>query len=271
MSSLPFSRLICAKRRSRSPRFATSPCTLVTFLPISFTAAANSGSRRPVMKTYAPSFTNCLAVARPMPLLPPVMSASFPSSLPMYFSLGEARRSSDRWYGAAIYHVFAPVNRGCPVRNQEGDQFRDLFGPARPADGNSSERVHQPLAGSVLIGPGLFGEPDDEAMCSRRFDVARRNRIHADALRPNFLRQPLPLGRQPRLGGRIGERRLEQWQAPLDGRDMDDDARSLPQHSWQQSAFEADGGEEVGIDGVLPIRVAQSQHAAPRCGRTAHN
>src|SRR5207249_12155952 len=50
---------------------------------------------------------------------------------------------------------------------------------------------------------------------------------------------------------------------------MDDDARSLPQHSWQQSAVEADGGEEVGIDGVLPIRVAQSQHAAARCGRTA--
>ena len=38
----------------------------------------------PVMKTYAPSFTNCLAVARPMPLLPPVMSAIFPSSLFIY-------------------------------------------------------------------------------------------------------------------------------------------------------------------------------------------
>src|SRR5437870_5315627 len=35
------------------------------------------------MKTYAPSFTNCFAVARPMPLLPPVMSATLPSSLPM--------------------------------------------------------------------------------------------------------------------------------------------------------------------------------------------
>src|SRR5205809_6111488 len=38
------------------------------------------------MKTYAPSFTNCFAVARPMPPLPPVMSAIFPSSLPIYFS-----------------------------------------------------------------------------------------------------------------------------------------------------------------------------------------
>src|SRR6266481_4593683 len=38
------------------------------------------------MKTYAPSFTNCFAVAKPMPLLPPVMSAIFPSSLFMYSS-----------------------------------------------------------------------------------------------------------------------------------------------------------------------------------------
>ncbi len=34
----------------------------------------------------APSFTNCFAVARPMPLLPPVMSAIFLSSLFMYSS-----------------------------------------------------------------------------------------------------------------------------------------------------------------------------------------
>src|SRR6266436_6166551 len=39
------------------------------------------------MKTYAPSFTNCFAVARPMPLLPPVTRAVFPSSLPMFSSL----------------------------------------------------------------------------------------------------------------------------------------------------------------------------------------
>jgi hypothetical protein len=67
--------------------FDTSPCTPVILLPISFTAAANSGSRRPVMKTYAPLFTNYCAVARPMPLLPPVISAIFPSSLLIYFFL----------------------------------------------------------------------------------------------------------------------------------------------------------------------------------------
>jgi hypothetical protein len=33
------------------------------------------------MKTYAPSATNLFAVAKPMPLFPPVLSAIFPSSL----------------------------------------------------------------------------------------------------------------------------------------------------------------------------------------------
>src|SRR5262245_43237563 len=47
MSSLPFSRLICAKRRSRSPRFDTSPWTPVTLLSISSTAAAVSGLTAP--------------------------------------------------------------------------------------------------------------------------------------------------------------------------------------------------------------------------------
>lgn len=36
----------------------------------------------PLMKMYAPSFTNYFAVERPMPLSAPVMSAIFPSSLP---------------------------------------------------------------------------------------------------------------------------------------------------------------------------------------------
>src|SRR5260370_1270211 len=82
-SSLPFSCLICENRRSRSPSFETSPWTPVTFFPISFTAAASSPSRRPVMKTCAPSLANRFAVASPMPLLPPVTSAIFPSSLPI--------------------------------------------------------------------------------------------------------------------------------------------------------------------------------------------
>src|ERR1700758_3151643 len=82
MSSRPFSRLICAKRLSKSSRFEESALTAVTWPLISFAAASNSASRRPVTKTYAPSLTKRWAVARPIPAVPPVTSAIFPSSFP---------------------------------------------------------------------------------------------------------------------------------------------------------------------------------------------
>src|SRR5580693_5610389 len=87
MSMCPFCCFTVAYKRSRSARFETSPCTAEMFLPICFTAASSSPLRRPVIKTYAPSATKRCAVARPIPLLPPVMTATFPSSLSMSFLL----------------------------------------------------------------------------------------------------------------------------------------------------------------------------------------
>src|SRR4051812_42795202 len=51
--------------------------------PTSATARSSSACLRPVMKTFAPSEANRLAVASPMPLLPPVTTATLPSSLPI--------------------------------------------------------------------------------------------------------------------------------------------------------------------------------------------
>src|SRR5260221_2688625 len=45
-------------------------------------AVSSSRCRRPVMYTWAPSLASCLAVARPMPELPPVTRATLPSSFP---------------------------------------------------------------------------------------------------------------------------------------------------------------------------------------------
>src|SRR5580700_6727445 len=50
-------------------------------VPIAFTASSSSFWRRPVMKTYAPSLTKSFAVANPIPSVPPVMTATLPSSL----------------------------------------------------------------------------------------------------------------------------------------------------------------------------------------------
>src|SRR6266436_2694115 len=52
-----------------------------TLLPIVFTASSSSFWRRPVMKTYAPSLTKSFAVANPIPSVPPVITATLPSSL----------------------------------------------------------------------------------------------------------------------------------------------------------------------------------------------
>src|SRR6266852_8619609 len=57
-----------------------SPCTPDTLLPIAFTASSSSFWRRPVMKTWAPSLTKSFAVVNPIPSVPPVMTATFPSS-----------------------------------------------------------------------------------------------------------------------------------------------------------------------------------------------
>src|SRR5262249_55309085 len=53
------------------------------FLPIRAAASSSSFLRRPVITTCAPSSTKRFAVAKPMPLLPPVTTATFPESLPM--------------------------------------------------------------------------------------------------------------------------------------------------------------------------------------------
>jgi len=41
---------------------------------------------------------------------------------------------------------------------------------------------------------------------------------------------------------------------------------STLQHAREQPAIEADGSEQVGVDGVLPVLVAERQHPAARRG-----
>src|ERR1700680_2891734 len=50
---------------------------------MAFTASSSSFWRRPVMKMYAPSLTKSLAEAKPIPVVPPVTTATLPRNLPM--------------------------------------------------------------------------------------------------------------------------------------------------------------------------------------------
>src|SRR5690242_11605539 len=59
-----------------SARFAMSPRTPATCPPMAATAASSASWRRPVMNTEAPSAEKALAVARPIPLVPPVTTTT---------------------------------------------------------------------------------------------------------------------------------------------------------------------------------------------------
>src|SRR2546425_5264459 len=72
---------------STSVSLATSACTATTPFPIILTASSSVFLLRPEMATLAPSSCKRLAVASPMPLLPPVTTATFPSSLFISVSL----------------------------------------------------------------------------------------------------------------------------------------------------------------------------------------
>src|SRR5277367_1748661 len=69
--------------RSRSSRSPASPATATALGPICATASASASSRRPVMNTWAPSAAKRRAVASPMPLLPPVITATLPAKASM--------------------------------------------------------------------------------------------------------------------------------------------------------------------------------------------
>ena len=60
------------------PRTFLIPWTAAIFFPIFATAASSSFSRLPVMYTYAPSLTNCSAVANPIPLAAACDYGNFP-------------------------------------------------------------------------------------------------------------------------------------------------------------------------------------------------
>src|SRR6202022_3336571 len=58
--------------------------------------SSSSFWRRPVMKTKAPSLTKSFAVARPIPCVPPVMTAPFPWSLPLVLFRSAGPRTNRR-------------------------------------------------------------------------------------------------------------------------------------------------------------------------------
>ena len=77
-----------ALRLSALPTSATEPITLLPDADMALAASATSAAFRAQNATLAPSLANVSAIARPMPLVPPVTSARKPlSCMSMFVSL----------------------------------------------------------------------------------------------------------------------------------------------------------------------------------------
>ncbi len=72
---------------------------------------------------------------------------------------------------------------------------------------------------------------------------------------PELLANTLTVGCQSSFRCRIGQRRLEGHVA-LDGREVDDHARPLFHHRWQQPAVQAHSGEQIRVEVLLPVLIA---------------
>src|SRR6266404_1820734 len=85
-SMLPNFCFTPANSVSISVKLAASERTARTSPPIFRFASSSVAWSRPVMTIRAPCSLNSFAVARPMPELPPVMTATLPSNLPIAVS-----------------------------------------------------------------------------------------------------------------------------------------------------------------------------------------
>src|SRR5579862_3148473 len=84
-SSRPYFSTVLCTNDCTSVALETSPFTKIPSPPadrIRRTVSFPSASRRPVITTLAPSFAKSTAVSRPMPVVPPVISATLPHSSP---------------------------------------------------------------------------------------------------------------------------------------------------------------------------------------------
>src|SRR6201999_4530491 len=135
-----------------------SPVTAVTFLLMKAAASFSSFSRRPVITTCAPSSTKRLAVANPIPLLPPVMTATLPASFFMIFFLrcvwaGRATAPASELRQAAVDGDFAGGHEAAVRRCEKGGR-----GPNLRRIAHALERSHRAVGLQAILAERFFRE-----------------------------------------------------------------------------------------------------------------
>src|SRR5438105_12424682 len=110
-----------AIRWSMSASLPASLCSTTTSPPKAWRACARAAVSRPVMATRAPCSRKSLAAARPMPLVPPVISAVLPASFCMV-SVRRSKRLHPHVHRRAFFAVDAHIGPRRPLAAQ--DRFK---------------------------------------------------------------------------------------------------------------------------------------------------
>src|SRR5229473_6305216 len=174
---------------SMSASLATSACTASTPLPMALTASSSVFLLRPAMATRAPSCWRRFADASPIPLLPPVTTATFPSSLFMLISVFRLLNLGESFSAAG------PPRRSRALCFRYLDEYQsnrlhDCGHGCRPAGASLARRVSGPLHWGWTHGPRSSREniespgrpdppPDFRGRLQIRPHELRRNRLHA--------------------------------------------------------------------------------------------
>src|SRR5688500_6256885 len=170
-----------SRRPKRSTAVAMAACTCFSSTTLHATAAAESPSSRAsasptsawrsAMTTRAPSATNFRTVAAPIPLAPPVTTATLPSSLPMRASLRNRAIVARLALSTAV--SFAPKRNGGRIMGERvKDKVAIIFGGGQTpgetiGNGRAAALILAKEGAKVLVVDRHLGSAEDTATAIR--------------------------------------------------------------------------------------------------------
>lgn len=83
-------------------------------------------------------------------------------------------------HSAAVNHTFGAGDGSGPRRGEEGDEIRYFLRPGRASDRDAAERVHQELAGTLVISALVRCQLVDQAHGGFCLDPTGGNPHHAN-------------------------------------------------------------------------------------------
>ncbi|CAM5506730.1 hypothetical protein SVIOM342S_01703 [Streptomyces violaceorubidus] len=166
-STVPSSAFTRSARASRSGSEATSPRTATALSPSRSRAASSVACERPVITTRAPPATSSSAIARPIPLPPPVITAFLLLYIPIsgslfadfctfVFSEGAPLECQPQGIFPAVHGEAGPGHPARPVGHEEQHRVGDVVGQAVAPQRCGAARGRSGVQARPVL-PGLLG------------------------------------------------------------------------------------------------------------------